>query len=273
MAKPASISDSLDGVLKIAKQAGELIQNIRQGADLDVVLKSDESPQTRADRESNAFILSALEQLEPATPIIAEEGPIADYQKRKNWNRFWLVDPLDGTKEFIAGRDEFTVNIALIENDEPILGVIYLPAMGESYFAEKMSGSFFQAPDGSTAKLTSSEKRLDEPLKVIGSRSHDAPLPEDLKNRIKIDKLVKVGSSIKFGYLARGEADLYVRYSPCMEWDVAAGDCVFRYSRGGGGPLVKPRHSPFTYNSESLRLEAFCLGIEQLNFLKTSSSR
>lgn len=250
---------SLSKVIEIAEEAGREIMKIYASDQFDIEAKDDDSPITRADRKSNELIEGRLNSLRPNYPIISEEGEKLDWEKRKDWKEFWLVDPLDGTKEFIKKNGEFTVNIALILDQIPVMGVIHAPARGVSYFAEAGRGAFKREGANET-RIFSTEKKLSEPLRVIGSRSHKSEIPSDFKDKIQIAERVSVGSALKFGLLAEGKADLYARFSPCMEWDVAAGDCIFRASSQNG----QSRRSAFRYNNQHLKVHSFTLGIDEI---------
>jgi len=252
---------NLKSLVEIADQAGREIMKIYASDEFGIEAKADDSPITRADRRSNEIIESALKRLSPQYPIISEEGKALDFDKRKGWNSFWLVDPLDGTKEFIKKNGEFTVNIALIVDQVPVMGVIHAPAKEVTYFGEIGNGAF-KRQGSDEQEIFSSDKNVSDPLRVIGSRSHKANIPEELLKRIQISERVSVGSALKFGLLAEGAADLYARFSPCMEWDVAAGDCIFRASSRG----PNPRKSAFHYNNRHLKVHSFALGVDEIVF-------
>lgn len=248
-------SIDLEKLKKIAFTAGEEILKVYNSDDFEVALKSDRSPLTLADRKSHQSIAEGLKAEFPEYPIISEEGNIPSFEERKSWNSFWLVDPLDGTKEFIKRNGEFTINIALVVDDEPVVGLIFAPALKLLYYGKKGVGAFKQVEGGDAQRIYSSGKSYDEELVIVESRSHPAALPEELREKLKVKERVGVGSSIKFCYLSEGKADIYPRFSPCMEWDVAAGDCIYRNSASSG-----MRTSPFTYNTESLKISQFVLG-------------
>lgn len=252
-------SKDLLSVVEIAEQAGKIVLQYYQNTDLNIELKSDESPVTRADRESSEFIVSQLQVFSTDIPIISEEDEIPDWKERSNWSSFWLVDPLDGTKDFIRGGKDFCINIALIQEGVPVLGVIHDPLGDCSYLAEKSFGSWKKVTNN-YEKIFSSERKLDQPLRLLVSRSHELKIPEELSSRIQIEKTIRRGSALKFCTLSEGEADLYLRFGPCMEWDVAAGDCLFRNSA-----LKGFRISPFRYNTKTLRVDGFALGVDQLS--------
>ncbi len=248
----------LNKIIQISHKAGSAILGFYDEP-IEVEHKSDDSPLTKADLEANRIIVDFLSTEYPSIPIISEESGIADYETRKKWNQFWLVDPLDGTKEFIKKNGEFTVNIALIKDGNPVLGVVYLPAKDITYYAEKEMGAYKIDSDGIKTQIYSEPPDKLKPLRVITSRSHRA---EDLEERlndmgIRVGSYVASGSSIKFCLVAEGIADIYPRTGPTSEWDTAAGDAVFRYSGKNG-----TRISPLNYNKESLRNPGFILGLE-----------
>ena len=253
--------DMTDSLIEIARKAGEeILHHYRNGghSDSDIEWKDDNSPLTKADLAAHHVIVDALRELTPEIPIISEEGGIAEYEERSGWERFWLVDPLDGTKEFIKRNGEFTVNIALIEDSRPVFGVVHIPDQGTTYFGDKDRGAFRIDSDGSRHRIYSRYADRDMPLTVVSSRSHGSDdLEEKLAGHgVTIGKKIPAGSSLKFCLVAEGKADLYPRLGPTMEWDTAAGDAVFRYSGKDG-----PRLSPLTYNKKDLRNGHFIIGL------------
>lgn len=227
------------------------------------VQKEDRSPVTEADFASNRLIVDGLRALTPEIPIISEESEVPPFEVRAEWREFWLVDPLDGTKEFLRGSDEFTVNIALIRDGEPVLGVIQVPATGEVYWAEKGLGTWKAAPGQADQRVYSNRAEVGRPLTMVESRSYrdsqDALQRPEFAKRVsglEIGKRVPVSSSLKFCWLADGRADLYARIFPCMEWDVAAGDCLYRNSGREG-----PRQTSIRYNQPDLKVGPFLIGL------------
>lgn len=244
-------------VIETAREAGDKILSY-YSEEITVFEKDDNSPLTKADLAAHHIIVDALTKIDPETPIISEESGVPSYESRKSWTRFWIVDPLDGTKEFIKKNDEFTVNIALIEDGEPILGVLYIPAKKELFYAEKGKGSFMISDGTEPKQIFSSPADKSKPLKVAASRSHQSrSLKVDLKKQgIKIKELIAAGSSLKFCLVAQGIADIYPRTGPTMEWDVAAGDCIYRNSAKEGQHV-----SPLSYNKPDLKNEGFLIGL------------
>ena len=238
--------------LKIAKQAakkaGEKILQI-YGEDFSVSYKKDKSPLTIADRIANDIIESYL--LKTNIPILSEEGNLTEYKDRENWKLLWIVDPLDGTKEFIKRNGEFTVNIALVKNGKPILGVVFVPVKGWLYYGS--SNGSYREIDEKKVKLPLENKSTS--FKVVGSRSHQSPETkqyfDDIKKRKKNVEIVSMGSSIKICLVAEGSADVYPRFAPTMEWDTAAGHAIAKYA---GKKLIDLKtNQEMVYNRERLK--------------------
>lgn len=251
----------LKEIIGIAKEAGEAMLDIYYDAqDVEISRKDDDSPLTKADLASHYIIVDALQELDPDTPVISEESGIPDYEERKDWSRFWIVDPLDGTKEFIKKNGEFTVNVALIEDGQPILGVVYVPDKRTIYYAEKGKGSFKQVGTDAPERIYSTGSDKNEPLIAVQSRSHGSDkLVAQLKEKgLTVKETIPAGSSIKFCLVAEGKADIYPRMGPTMEWDVAAGDAVYRYSAGEG-----VHESPLRYNKPDLKNGSFLIGLKK----------
>lgn len=241
----------------IARRAGEQILNYYDD-DIEVDHKSDDSPLTKADLASHNEIVKGLKENYPDIPVLSEESKIPEYSVRKEWSTYFLIDPLDGTKEFIKKNGEFTVNIALIENDIPVLGVVFIPAEEVLYYATKEDGAFKQKGDGPIKRIEHDEYNTDEPARIMVSRSHRG---SDTKEKlaemgIEVSEEIPSGSSLKICFVAEGKADLYPRFGPTMEWDTAAADAVYRYS-GKNGPVS----SPLKYNKEDLHNPEFIIGL------------
>lgn len=248
----------LPKLIETAVFAGQSILRFRGGVDLHIQLKSDQSPLTIADQTANEIIVKTLKELAPDIPIVSEESEIPSYEVRKHWNKFWLVDPLDGTKEFISGGDDFTVNIALIEKGAPILGVVYIPATDVLYYGTREGGSFKwdRKVSKEPVKITSEPADLDQPLIIAESKSHKSSDMDHYLSSFKIKERIEIGSSIKFCLVAEGTAHIHPRFTATSEWDTAAGDAVYRYSG-----VSKPRQSPLVYNKEDLRNPHYIIGI------------
>lgn len=246
----------IDELITLSRQAGRAILRYYNEA-IAVFPKDDDSPLTQADLASHYIIADGLKRLDDI-PILSEESEIPDYQTRKSWTRYWLVDPLDGTKEFIKRNGEFTVNIALVENGVPILGVVDLPAKGVTYTGEKSQGSYRIDDLGLKERIYSVQPDISQPLAIVVSRSHaDENLDQKLtKHNILIRKKIEAGSSLKFCLVAEGTVDMYPRFGTTMEWDTAAGDAVFRYSG-----KEEERISPLTYNKPNLKQGNFIIGL------------
>ena len=238
-------------ICEIAILAGNAILEIYE-QDFDVEFKDDDSPLTMADKKANDIIINELNKFYPEIPIISEEIKNLDYQVRKDWSRCWLVDPLDGTKEFIKKNGEFTVNIALIETGRPILGVVHVPVEAKTYFGVKDDGAYLSI--GGTTEQIKTRHHDNGSIIIVGSRSHTNELTaqfveEKKRNYEKVDFL-SAGSSLKFCLIAEGKADLYPRFGPTMEWDTAAGQAVVEAA--GGKVLRYPEMTMLDYNKENL---------------------
>jgi 3'(2'), 5'-bisphosphate nucleotidase len=253
---PVTVSrDTLDRLSDLARDAGRVIlRHYRDG--VDVEHKEDRSPVTAADRDAHGVIVGALTAWDPSIPVISEEGEIPAWENRRDWDRFWLVDPLDGTKEFLSRNGEFTVNIALIEDGVPVLGVIYAPAPDLLYFAGRDVGAWKVSQGRGLQRISSAPPAPGAPLVVAESRSHPSAALEEYLATVNVGRRVQAGSSLKFCWVAEGRADIYPRLGPTMEWDVAAGDAIFRYSGRDG-----VRTSPLTYNTPDLRNTGFVIGL------------
>lgn len=247
----------IEDIYKIALEAGKKIMEIYNDESMFKVvdIKADNSPLTLADKISNEIIVKGLEKIDPQIPIISEEGKDIPFNERKGWTKFWLVDPLDGTKEFINRNGEFTVNIALIENGYPTLGVIYVPATETLYYSVHGEGAY-TLKDGNTSKISIRKQNKD--LVAVGSRSHSSEEEKTMLQQFSIKEFKAAGSSLKFCLVAEGKADVYYRHNPTMEWDTGAGQAILEEA---GGIMFNKANSRFKYNKESLRNESFlCLG-------------
>jgi 3'(2'), 5'-bisphosphate nucleotidase len=251
------IQIDINELLSIAREAGAAILKIYndpQKSDT-VTYKADESPLTLADEASNEVITKRLKAYFPEIPVLSEEGQDIPYQERKNWKHFWCVDPLDGTKEFVKRNGEFTVNIALIQNNEPVLGVIYVPVTDVMYYGNEADGAWKIDADGIKTQLKTDKRTGD--WTAVGSRTHSSPEEAEMLAKYPVLTSVSVGSSLKFCLLAEGLAHIYFRQGPTMEWDTAAGQAILTHS---GGTVTRPDGTPFLYNKESLLNGSFlCL--------------
>ena len=254
-------------ICNVAIQAGNEILNFYNN-DIEVTHKEDLSPLTKADLASNKIILESLNNLNSNIPILSEES-LVDWSIRKNWKKYWLVDPLDGTKEFIKKNGEFTVNIALVENNNPTLGVIFVPAKSLLYFAEKNKGSFksntkdiLENLDG-IQKIVVSDKT--NRTRIIGSRSHsNATFDNWVKEKFPNADIVQAGSSLKFCLIAEGKADIYPRFGPTSEWDIAAGHIIVNEA---GGKIRTFQNNSIKYNTKEniINPEFYAIGKIKLN--------
>ena len=221
----------MDALLRLAEQAGAEAMRFYHGR-TSVALKSDSSPLTDADRASHDFILQFLPGLVPGIPVISEESQDPTHGPADVDGCFWLVDPLDGTKEFLKGTGEFTVNIALIERGRPVTGVVHAPAIGISYFADLNNGAFRKQSTGAPVPIR--VQRADrERLRIVASKDHAGPLVAAMLARLGKVELKSMGSSLKFCLVAEGSADVYLRDVPTMEWDTAAAQCIVEAAGGG----------------------------------------
>ncbi len=240
----------IQDIVTIAKEAGNAIMQVYR-QDFEVEYKQDSSPLTLADKKANDIIEDGLNKLSVNLPILSEEGKEIPYEVRKHWEYFWLVDPLDGTKEFVKKNNEFTVNIALIHKDTPILGVVYAPALDICYWAKRGEGAF---KGGQRLPLKTEDQR--ETYRIVASRSHmsdDTQAFIDAIDTNKEKELISIGSSLKICLVAEGEADIYPRLGPTMEWDTGAAHAIvnevnctlIKYTKNN----IKEKH---TYGKNSL---------------------
>jgi len=235
-------------ICAVAREAGAAILAI-YGADFAVDNKDDLSPLTAADRAAHTAICRRLTERYPGLPLLSEEGESVDFAVRRNWPRFWLVDPLDGTKEFIKRNGEFTVNIALVEGGSPSLGVIYAPALDRLYWGEMGSGAWVQQGSEAPRRIHPRPAPPPEGLTVVKSRSHPSPELDAYLATLPVAAALEVGSSLKLCAVAEGRADLYARFGPTMEWDTAAGQAIVE---AAGGRVVDPAGAPLRYNKQDL---------------------
>ncbi|WP_163831045.1 3'(2'),5'-bisphosphate nucleotidase CysQ [Spartinivicinus ruber] len=238
-----------DPLLTICQQAAKSIMDIYHQADFEQWHKQDQSPVTEADYASHQIIVEALQQLTEQYPILSEESSTIPFSKRQQWSRYWLVDPLDGTKEFIKHNDEFTINIALIENHQPILGMLYVPVSGECYVGGKSFAPMRWTAEESWQPINHTAQDS-KTLSILMSRSHlstkDQQLLTDLKKTFSV-KVVHAGSALKFTWLITGKANLYCRFTPTSEWDTAAGQAIVE---AAGGIMLTSAGNNFAYNQK-----------------------
>lgn len=224
-------------------------------SDFDVVLKEDDSPLTKADLTANKIICEALTRLTPNIPIISEESKEIDFEERKNLMYCWCIDPIDGTKEFVKKNGEFVVNIALIENGEPVLGIVSAPALGEIAWAIKGNGAFLEK-EGMTCRLSCNKFSVDQSaLRLVTSRSRMDSQTIDYASRFIDPTWIKKGSALKMIMIAGNQADVYIRKGITMEWDIAAPQIILE--EAGGFVLSFSTKQPLNYNKKDLQNEEF----------------
>lgn len=237
---PHRLTDLLHHSITASLEAGKVILDIYHSDDFEIELKGDNSPLTKADIASHNVIMSHLKATN--IPVLSEEGKAIPYNNRKDWNQLWIVDPIDGTKEFIKRNGEFTVNIALIENQKTTLGVIFVPVSGELYFSTKEMGSYkvsVNLDDYNVETLINQGDKLplgreDKTFTIVASRSHMSPETEtyvsEMREKHGAVNLISKGSSLKLCMVAEGQADCYPRFAPTMEWDTAAGQAICEHA-------------------------------------------
>lgn len=244
----------LEDVEAIAREAGAAIMKVYAG-DFSASQKEDKSPLTEADTAAHEVIVRRLEKLLPALPILSEEA-VGDFSGPDDAERYWLVDPLDGTKEFIKRNGEFTVNIALIEHGRAILGVVYAPVLNVAYLAAEGSGAFKAEADGQRVPIRVAEHKEGPSWRVVGSRSHAGDSLTALLHRLGTHELMSMGSSLKFCLVAEGTADVYPRMGPTSLWDTAAAQCVVEQA---GGAVIQLTGEPISYADPSVLLNPYFL--------------
>lgn len=251
---------NLKKAIEAALEAGKAILEIYHSGKFDVEMKSDNSPLTKADTASHNVIISFL--TETNIPVLSEEGKVISCEERKNWKQLWIVDPIDGTKEFVKRNGEFTVNIALIENQKPIIGVIFVPATRELYFSSKEMGAFkrtVELENYDVDMIISNGNKLplerkDKTFTIVASRSHMSPetktYVQEMRDIHGEVKLISKGSSLKLCMVAEGQADCYPRFAPTMEWDTAAGQAICEHA--GFKVIDWKTKNNMLYNRENL---------------------
>jgi 3'(2'), 5'-bisphosphate nucleotidase len=231
-----------ESLMPIVERAGAAIMRIYD-AGFTVQHKEDDSPLTLADLESQRVIVDGLRRITPDIPILSEESAAAPWAQRQTWRELWVVDPLDGTREFIKRNGEFTVNIALVVEHEPILGIVAAPAQGITFWGIAGAGAFSRRHGGEAKRIQTSLPQV--PLRVVGSRSHPSAQTAAYLTRLGPHAITEVGSSLKFCLLAAGRADLYPRFGPTSEWDTAAGQSVLE---AAGGHVTRMDGHRMRYN-------------------------
>ena len=241
----------------IAVRAAAAILEVYE-SDFAVTCKDDRTPLTAADLAANRVIVDGLRELTPDLPVLSEESALVAWPERSRWQRYWLVDPLDGTREFVKRNGEFTVNIALIDDHRPVLGVVQTPVSGELACGWDGGGTWISDRAGGVARRVTTRTRA-LPLVVAGSRSHGSDHEAELLSRLGPCARLPLGSSLKFVRIAAAEADLYLRLGPTSEWDTAAGQCVLEQA---GGAVLDFSGRPFRYNTRDslLNPDFFAVG-------------
>ena len=251
----------LTNLAKIASiDAGKAILEVYNSDDFGVELKGDNSPLTKADQKAHHVIENHL--VKTGFPILSEEGKDIPFEKRKNWDYYWLVDPLDGTKEFIKRNGEFTVNIALIENRVPILGVVFAPVLDLLYWGNKEEGAWKK--ENKLAPIKLSKPQINDINTIVASRSHLSLETQNFINQYPFAEVISMGSSLKFMLVAEGKAQVYPRFAPTMEWDTAAAHGIILALEGK--VLMWPEKVNLTYNKKNLLNPSFiCTSIDFLS--------
>lgn len=237
----------LEPVRDLCEQAGREILKIYDG-DFTVETKSDGSPLTAADKAAHQIISVGLAKLTPDIPVLSEEGSAISYEERATWSQFWLVDPIDGTREFVKRNGEFTVNIAFIDNTQPVLGAVYVPVTGVMYFACSGAGAFKQEK-GKSAKQIKVTPYVGGTVRIAASRSHSGDALQKFIEAVGDVETIGMGSSLKLCLVAEGAADVYPRLGPTSEWDTAAAHAIVNCA---GGKVTDIENNPLRYNKENI---------------------
>ncbi len=254
--------DIVNEVVALCRRAGEAILEIYARSDLGVEAKADESPLTAADLAAHHILVSGLEGLLDGVPVLSEEAAAPSFSVRSQWQRYWIIDPLDGTKEFIKRSGEFTVNVALVDNHVPVLGVVHVPVSGVTYTGLSGGGAYKiegdQPGQAIAVRTMSGRGETDKPVTVVASRSHGAGAVDDLLTRLAKDlghtDTCNMGSSLKLCLVAEGSADIYPRLAPTMEWDTAAAQAVVE---AAGGQVVNADLELLRYNEKDALLNPY----------------
>ena len=236
----------IDPVVALAKEAGDRILEV-YATDFDVQSKDDDSPLTQADLASHRAIMAGLAALTPTMPVISEEEGLPDFDVRSQWPRYWLIDPLDGTKEFVNRNGEFTVNIALIDGHRPVFGVVHVPVQNKTYVGCAGYGADVREQDNAPRKIVVNAAAA-TPVRVVGSRSHRGASLDAFLDAVGDFDLIPMGSSLKFCVVAEGGADVYPRLGPTSEWDTAAAQAVVEQA---GGSVLELDGKPLSYNRKA----------------------
>jgi len=264
--------EQMEALITIAKDAGTAILEVYEKEDFGIEIKADESPLTKADLAAHEIILAGLNKIAPDIPVLSEESTEIPFSERRKWQRYFLVDPLDGTKEFINRNGEFTVNIALIDEGTPVMGVVYVPVKAVTYAGQQLEeSSAFVERDGDRFEISSrnlqQRLRSNEPLTIVASRRHGGEALQAclkvLEKKFSAVESTNMGSSLKLCLVAEGKADLYPRLAPTSEWDTAAAQAVVE---AAGGRVVDMSLMPLRYNSKDSLLNPFFYVIGDKSF-------
>lgn len=240
-----NLEELIDPIADLCTAAGIDIMAVYE-TNFDVEHKDDDSPLTRADMASHRRLVAGLEKLTPEVPVISEEAGLAPFSERSRWETYWLIDPLDGTKEFVNRNGEFTVNVALIHDTKPVLGIVHVPVTGTTYLGCEGYGAERRDADGVGERIGVAVESAN-PVRVVGSRSHRGDSLNRFLELVGNVELHAVGSSLKFCYVAEGSADIYPRLGPTSEWDTAAAQAVVEQA---GGQVLKLDGTPVSYNTK-----------------------
>ena len=250
MTDPVEARRLLDAICDIAATAGRAILDVYGRADFGVTRKNDDSPLTEADQVAHTIITRALAELDPRLPILSEESVPTDHATRRQWSRYWLVDPLDGTKEFVKRNGEFTVNIALVDEHRAVLGAVHAPVLDRMYSGAVAVGAWRSDPGGAAQPIVVRPNAA-SPLRVVGSRSHPSPELAAYLAGLPQYEITDMGSSLKICLVAEGAADIYPRLGPTSEWDTAAAQAILE---SAGGRMIDLAGRPLRYNSKDTLL-------------------
>lgn len=236
----------MEALIDLAQRAGSAIMQV-YGTDFSVQEKADNSPLTEADMAAHHLIVSELERRTPDIPVLSEESAIIPFETRRQWGQYWLIDPLDGTREFVKRNGEFSVNIALIADHQPLLGVIHAPVTGLTYYGQPGKGSFRRERKGATTAIQV-QSRHHSPIQVAGSRSHAGHSLKRFLHNLGPHRIIHMGSSLKSCLVAEGTADIYPRLGPTSEWDTAAAQAIVE---AAGGRITRTDMAPLRYNTKA----------------------
>lgn len=255
----------LKPLLELVQKVGDVLIEIYETYKRDCVLeirnKSDDSPVTEADWQSHDHIVTTLQKLTPDIPVLSEESAAIPNATRTAWKTYWLVDPLDGTRDFIEMTDEFTINIALIHHNKPILGIIYVPVIKTCYYSVDEK-SYKQLKNGETKLIRTNQQLSDMPTIVV-SRHHGTGNSKEFLGRLNNYRIIEAGSALKFGLIAEGAADVYPRLGPTSKWDTAAGQCIIE---AAGGVLIDLKGDALSYNGGDPLLNPYFLALGSASF-------